>query len=184
MADRLIPTNPLDAFSLPPIAPVPGLQVGLAPIKAAVGIAGTHGASGIAAALEPILGHCLDLTPGSCTGEDPVSIWTGPDRWLVTSDHRDRFPLMQAIARALPRSALATDVTDGLPAIELAGPAAPRLLAHGCPIILEDGRSARTLLALQAVTLASSGATIRIFVDRSLVPFLWHWLARHVPLVV
>lgn len=182
-AMRLAPAGLEEAFGLLPIPPVAGLQVRVAPVRVALGLGSTHGAPGLADALEGLLGHRLDPTPGSCRGDDPRSIWTGPDRWLLTSDRAERFDLLRAVTACLPRSVLVTDVTDGLPAIELEGPNAPALLAHGCSVDVEDGCSARTLLALQPVTLVVLGGTIRLFADRSLVPFLWAWLARHVPLV-
>ncbi|WP_169728299.1 aminomethyltransferase family protein [Geminicoccus roseus] len=179
---KLAPLGPIEAFGLAPVPAVSGLRVGIAPVRVAVGLAGTHGAPGLALALAGLLGHAPDPAPGSCTGADPCSIWTGPDRWLVTSDQAQRFELVRAVQQAAPRSVLVTDVTDGLPAIELAGPGARRLLAHGCPAEIADGRSARTLLALQPVTLVARGETVRVFTDRSLVPFLWDWIGRHAPL--
>ena len=181
MADRLClsPIGPEAAYGLAPIPPVAGLTVRLAPVLVAVGIAATRGSAGLADALQAVLGHRLDSEPGRCAGDDPRSIWTAPDRWLVTSDRRDRFAFVEAIEAAVVGTALVTDVTDGLPAIEMAGPAARSLLAHGCSTGVADNYSARTLLALQPVTLAARGDAIRLFVDRSLLPYLWNWLARH-----
>lgn len=185
MADlHKLTSEPLDvAFGLEPIPAVAGLQVEVAPLRAAIGLAGTHGSKDLAASLETLLGHRLDPSPGSCQGHDPRSIWTAPDRWLLTSGQEDRFAWFARISAAVPRSVLVTDVTDGLPAIELRGPGARALLAHGCPVQLLDGRSARTLLALQPVTLVARDDTILVFTDRSLVPFLWAWIARHVKLL-
>ena len=170
------------AFDLPPLAAVPGVKVGIAPIRVAIGLGSTHGAPGLPEALDELLGHRLDRRPGACQGDDPCSIWTGPDRWLVTSDRMERFLLVDRIMAAVPRSVLVTDVTDGLPAIEVAGPNARALLAHGCSVEVADGCSARTLLALQPVTLVAKGERIRVFADRSLVPYLWSWIGRHMPL--
>ena len=172
-----------DAFGLAPIVASPGLRVSMAPIRVAIGLGSTHGSPGVAEALADIIGHRLDPRPGSCHGDDPRSIWTAPDRWLLTSDREDRFGFAAKVAAAAPRSVLVTDVTDGLPAIELAGPGARVLVAHGCSVEVADGCSARTLLALQPVTLVATGERVRVFVDRSLLPFLWDWIARHMPLV-
>jgi sarcosine oxidase subunit gamma len=179
----LTPAPLEQALDLPPIPGVAGLRVTVAPIRAAVGLASTHGSAGLPESLEGVLGHRLDRRPGSCQGNDPCSIWTAPDRWLVTSDRVERFAFVAGIMAAVPRSVLVTDVTDGLPAIELTGSGARALLAHGCSVEVADGCSARTLLALQPVTLVARGDRVRVFVDRSLVPFLWSWIGRHVPLV-
>ena len=176
---RLFPIDPEAAYGLTPIPPVPGVTVRLAPVRVAVGIAATRGSAGLADALQAVLDHRIDGEPGGCAGDDPRSIWTAPDRWLVTSDRQDRFAFVEAIEVAAAGAALVTDVTDGLPALDLVGPAVKSLLAHGGSTRVSDNGSARTLLALQPVTLAARGDAIRLFVDRSLLPYLWNWIARH-----
>jgi len=179
---ELRPLPLADALGLVPIPAVEGLRVEVAALRAVIGVAGTHGAAGLGDALADVLGHRLDPAPGSAGGTEPRSLWTGPDRWLVASERSDRFDLARRIREAAPRPTLVTDLTDGLPAIDLIGPRARELLAHGCPVTLADGRVARTLLALQPVTLLSEADRVRLFTDRALVPFLWDWLARHAPL--
>ncbi|WP_159718986.1 aminomethyltransferase family protein [Geminicoccus flavidas] len=179
---ELRPLPLADALGLAPIPAVMDLRVEVAALRAVIGVAGTHGAAGLGEALADVLGHRLDPTPGSAGGPEPRSLWTGPDRWLVVSEHLDRFDLARRIRAAAPRATLVTDLTDGLPAIDLIGPGAWELLAHGCPAVPADGQVARTLLALQPVTLLADADRVRLFTDRGLVPFLWDWLARHAPL--
>ncbi|WP_222183852.1 sarcosine oxidase subunit gamma [Geminicoccus harenae] len=179
---ELRPLPLAEALGLAPIPPIEGLRVEVAAPSAVIGVAGTHGAAGLGDALADVLGHRLDPTPGSAGGTEPRSLWTGPDRWLVVSEQLDRFALARRIREAGPCPTLVTDLTDGLPAIDLVGPRARELLAHGCPVVPADGQVARTLLALQPVTLLGEAHRMRLFTDRGLVPFLWDWLARHAPL--
>ena len=77
----------------------------------------------------------------------------------------------------------AVEVSAGFAVLELSGPRAPAVLAHGCSIDLHPrvfgrGRSARTMLAKAQVVFAltDDAPTYRIWVRSSFARYLVAWL--------
>ncbi|MEX0990541.1 MAG: sarcosine oxidase subunit gamma family protein [Actinomycetota bacterium] len=94
----------------------------------------------------------LPLEPNTFLERDGrVTLWLGPDEWLVVAPH-ERFPsLATDLDRALaPRHRSVVDVSANRVVLQLRGPDALDALATGCPIDLHPrawtaGQCAQTL---------------------------------------
>lgn len=136
-----------------------------------------------------------------------LAVWLGPGWWLLDvpegSGHGEgsddavgdadgaaaalEAPLVHRL-RALSGRMSAVDVSAGYAVLDLTGPRAPDVLAHGCSIDLHPrefgpGRAARTMLAKAQVVLAqtdgaepASAPTYRIWVRTSFAGYLVAWL--------
>jgi sarcosine oxidase subunit gamma len=185
---ELQPAHPLAAIGLSPRSRLAtGVEVEPAPVVATFGLSSTHGSVGLPESLAAVLGHGLDRTPNRWQGEEPMSLWTGPDRWLVIHAAGRRHDHLRRLEEAAPRpGCVVNDLTDGLVVRDVLGPNRLALIAHGCSLDLEamaPGTGARTLFALQPMTLAVMADRVRLIVDRSLLRHLWLWLDRHLPLM-
>ena len=95
----------------------------------------------------------LPLEPNTFLERDGrVTLWLGPDEWLVLAPH-ERFPSLAAdLDRALaPRHRSVVDVSANRVVLQLRGPDALDVLATGCPIDLHPrvwkaGQCAQTLV--------------------------------------
>jgi sarcosine oxidase, subunit gamma len=113
--------------------------------------------------------------PGRASGDGPRQLlWLGPDWYLLVDDE----PVSEV---DLPAGSV--DVSAQRTILELAGPLAPAVLAHGCALDLHPrafapGSCAQTMLAKAQVVLHQIGSepTYRIFVRASLADYLVHWL--------
>ncbi|WUI02998.1 sarcosine oxidase subunit gamma [Spirillospora sp. NBC_00431] len=95
--------------------------------------------------------HALPSTPlprpGRVTGTgDPYVLWLGPGWYLLIGRAGRAHGLLDGL------SGSAVDVSAARTVLELSGPSARAVLAHGCPLDLHPrafgpGRCARTLLA-------------------------------------
>jgi sarcosine oxidase subunit gamma len=111
--------------------------------------------------------------PGRATSDGPRHVlWLGPDWYLLVDD---RPPA------ELPDGAV--DVSAQRTILELAGPLAPAVLAHGCALDLHPrafapGSCAQTMLAKAQVVLHQTGPepTYRILVRASFADYLGLWL--------
>src|SRR3989441_5616462 len=116
--------------------------------------------------LSDALGFALPLTPNTVTlAGDRRALWLGPDEWLVAGPAEQAASLEQALRNGLAEAlGSVVDVSANRTVLEIRGPRARDLLAHGVPIDL-DRRSfganccAQTLLA--KAQSSSSAATIR-----------------------
>jgi sarcosine oxidase subunit gamma len=131
------------------------------------------------------VGVALPSTPnrvasGSCWS----ALWLGPDEWLVVGPDGDA-PAIEACLR----EALGTDwgsivdVSANRTVIEVGGPAAPMVLAKGCPLDLHPrqfgtGSCAQSLLAKALVTLwqRDNQPAYWIFVRASFAVYVAEWL--------
>jgi sarcosine oxidase, subunit gamma len=121
-----------------------------------------------AARVASVLGRALpgagEAAPGGTAGADadrvgPACVlWLGPG-WYLLVDAPDTAGAWEAaLADALGDSGCAVDVSAGRTALELTGPHALDVLAHGCsldlhPRVFGPGRCARTRLAQARVVL-------------------------------
>jgi sarcosine oxidase, subunit gamma len=113
--------------------------------------------------------------PGRATGDGPRHVlWLGPDWYLLVDDE----PMSEV---DLPAGAV--DVSAQRTILELVGPLAPAVLAHGCALDLHPrafaaGSCAQTMLAKAQVVLHQTGPepTYRILVRASFADYLVHWL--------
>jgi sarcosine oxidase subunit gamma len=123
-------------------------------------------------------------SPLGVAGDDPRSIWLGPDHWLIVSDSTTADAIIrnceQTLAGILHN---AVDYSAALAALRIAGSNARQLLASGSGIDFRPGTfpiqtGCRTNLArIAAVIVAEAPGRFDIYVDRSYGTYLNDWLA-------
>ena len=131
-----------------------------------------------------IFGTPLPSNPNHCAGEDPIVWWLTPESWLLVSSQRDGAGLTAAARGACgTRVASATDVSDSLVGLEIAGGAARELLRRGTGVdfsaeSLIPGQCTRTRFAQLPVLLRPVAAErFELLVDRGPAEWLCSWLA-------
>ena len=122
-------------------------------------------------------------SPLSAAGEDPRSLWLGPDRWLLVSNSTAPDSIVkhcnETLAEILHN---AVDYSAGLVALRIAGPNAGQILATGSGFDFRPGKflvgtCCRTRLAqIAAVIVAETPEQFDIYVDRSYGTYLDAWL--------
>lgn len=128
---------------------------------------------------------CMNLAgPLQASGNEPRSLWLGPDRWLLVSETTAADVIVDSCERALAGVLHnAVDYTAGLAVFRLAGCGARQLLATGTGIDLRPdsfppGSCCRTRLAqVAAVITVDASERFEVYVDRSYGDFLSDWLA-------
>lgn len=118
-----------------------------------------------------------------------VTLWLGPDEWLIVVGGGGEEPESDASAFCARLDAAfrghfvtVTDVSDAWCVLRLAGPAATEVLAKGCGLdiharALPPGKVARSLLAKADVILHRlKPDAFEIYVARSYADYLWRWL--------
>jgi sarcosine oxidase subunit gamma len=160
-----------------------------------------RGRPGIAKAAAPALGFALPPVGRSATSGDVTALALSPDEWLLIAPDGYAVPVADgyaipvadghaaSLADALP-SALANvphalvDVSHRNTAITVSGPAAARILNHGCPLDLglaafPVGFATRTLLAKAEIVLwRTSEDQFRVEVWRSFSHYAANFLAE------
>lgn len=155
---------------------------------------GQDGGGSPTGTVEAALGFRLPTSGRTSDKEGRLAIWLGPGWWLLDAPAADgpgrgdlEAPLVQEL-RAVGGPVSAVDVSAGFTVLELSGPDAPAVLAHGCsidlhPRVFGPGRAARTMLAKAQVVLAQtdggatgSAPTYRIWVRSSFARYLTAWL--------
>jgi sarcosine oxidase subunit gamma len=150
----------------------------------------------VVARVETAIGVALPVEPNTVASHGPRSaLWLGPDEWLVVDEPgstaadsvgaRSIAVLETSIREAFaPDWGAVTDVSANRVVIELSGPGARDLLAHGCTLDLHPRRfgprrCAQTLLAGAQVILWQTelAPTFRILVRASFADHLLRWLA-------
>lgn len=143
---------------------------------------------------ESALGLGLPLAGRNCGEREQLAVWLGPGWWLLDAPEpegpcprRLEAELVQRL-REVGRWVSAVEVSAGYVVLELTGPCATSVLAHGCsidlhPRVFGPGRSARTTLAKAEIVLAqfegattSNGPAYRIWVRSSFSRYLAAWL--------
>ena len=122
-------------------------------------------------------------SPVSASGNDPRSLWFGPDRWLLVSSSMSADSLVKKCQEALADVLHnAVDNSAGLAVFRVAGPGARDLLAADCgldfrPEKFPVGSCCRTRLAqIAAIITAEGPEQFDIYVDRSYEYYLDEWL--------
>jgi sarcosine oxidase subunit gamma len=139
--------------------------------------------SGIAAAIEGVLGAPLPRSCGEVTHHGPQTVlWLGPDEWLVVTEGS-----AEALAEDL-RSAVSgghaaiVDVSANRTVLELTGAAARDVLEKGCPVDLHprsfgDDTAISTMVGRTPVVLWKVDATQYLLLPRpSFATYLVSWL--------
>ncbi|MBA3417895.1 MAG: sarcosine oxidase subunit gamma [Geodermatophilaceae bacterium] len=138
-------------------------------------------------AVESALGFDLPAAGHTSRDGQQLAVWLGPGWWLLdapaaTGPRTLEAPLVHRL-RDSGGELSAVEVSAGFAVLELSGPRAPAVLAHGCSIDLHPrvfgrGRSARTMLAKAQVVFAltDDAPTYRIWVRSSFARYLVAWL--------
>lgn len=119
--------------------------------------------------------------PAACSStilrDDIVTLWLGPDEWLLLGrPDRDPHSALAASLASLTHSLV--DVSHRYRAFEIIGPACASMLATGCALDLRDrafpvGRCARTLFhAAEIILWRSHDDAFRIELGRSFAPYV------------
>jgi sarcosine oxidase, subunit gamma len=131
-----------------------------------------------------LAGEKLPSQVGAMIAGPTRVLCVGPEEWLLVSEEYDPRSLCEHFGPDLAaRGLVLIDLTDGVAAFELKGPAARNLLSKGCGLDLHPsgfpaGRCARTRLAQLPVTVVCLDDTPRfeLYVGRSYAHYLHSWL--------
>lgn len=154
------------------LAPCPADVVELAALRS-----GEQALRGIAAERGIVLPPCGALAQGG-TG---LALSVRPARWLLLSEPLAPGLAVKPWASAASGCAAAADLSSGLRALRLAGPAAYEALARGCRLDLAQfahGRAAATLIAQVSTILAALPSGMLILTPASTAQHLREWLAE------
>jgi sarcosine oxidase, subunit gamma len=134
--------------------------------------------------VERALGITWPMETGTVASGRADVICTGPTDWLVMTAHPDAAPLLQRLHETFGGSAFrATDLTQALALVEIAGPDARVLLAKGCALDLHPSRfapgcAARSRFAdMPVIVRCIRESTFHCIVESSYRDYLILWLA-------
>jgi len=131
------------------------------------------------------LGFVLPTDPNTAASAGGRSaLWLGPDEWLIVGGEGEESLLTRVLHTALGETfGSVVDVSANRTVIELSGPAARDVLAHGClvdlhPRVFGPGRCAQTLLAKAQVIIhqVNDAPTFHLYVRTSFAWYLAEWL--------
>jgi sarcosine oxidase, subunit gamma len=127
----------------------------------------------------------LPVVPNTVTaGGDRRALWLGPDEWLVVGPEDQEKALVQSLLDGLGGAfGSVVDVSANRTTLEVGGPKARDVLAHGIPIDL-DPRSfgasncAQTLLAKAHVIVEGRNeeAALHLYIRSSFASYVADWL--------
>jgi sarcosine oxidase subunit gamma len=141
--------------------------------------------SRIGDAVHKALGFVLPRDPNTAASAGGRSaLWLGPDEWLIVGGESEESLLTRVLNTALGESfGSVVDVSANRTVIELSGPAARDVLAHGClvdihPRVFGPGRCAQTLLAKAQVIIhqVNDAPTFHLYVRTSFAWYVAEWL--------
>ena len=115
-------------------------------------------------------------------GTGRVAICVRPARWLLLATPGAPGAGAQAWQQACAGAGAAVDLSSGLVAFELAGPAAREVFARGCrldldPGIFLPGHAAATIVAQVSVVLAATPAGLLLLTPATTARHFAEWLA-------
>ena len=135
--------------------------------------------------LAEALGFALPVVPNTVAAKgDRRVLWLGPDEWLLVGPDGQQMAFEQALRTGLNGGfGSIVDVSANRTLLEIRGPKAHKLLAHGVPIDLEarsfgPSRCAQTLLAKAQVIVEgiSAGPAFYLYVRTSFASYVADWL--------
>jgi sarcosine oxidase, subunit gamma len=138
-----------------------------------------RGGEELAGPVAVAFGVALPTRPLASASEGPrAALWLGPDEWLLIAEDEPE-GLFEKLEAALAGAFHALiDVSHRQTGLEIAGPAAARLLAAGVPLDLDlpafpVGMVTRTLLLKAEITLwRREPERFRLEIGRSFAPYL------------
>ena len=131
------------------------------------------------------LGLALPVAPNTVShNQDRRALWLGPDEWLVVGPDGQQDALAQALRHGLNGAfGSIVDVSANRTLLEIRGPRAGALLAHGIAVDLDarsfaPGRCAQTLLAKAQVIMERrvNEVAVHIYVRSSFDSYVTEWL--------
>jgi sarcosine oxidase subunit gamma len=135
--------------------------------------------------LASTLGLLLPVVPNTVTSEgERRALWLGPDEWLSVGPDGERDILEQALRSGLDGAfGSIVDVSANRTVLEIRGPIARELLAHGIPIDLDArsfgrDRCAQTLLAKAQVIIErrSDDPAFHLYIRSTFASYAADWL--------
>lgn len=118
---------------------------------------------------------------------DPVSLWIGPDRWLLMSDKHGAAGIIAKCRSQLEGMIFnAVDCSDAFEVIQFDGESARELLSGGCGLdfrtsAFSEGTCQRTRFArIEATVIAVGGSRFEIVFDATYGSYLRSWIASEV----
>jgi sarcosine oxidase subunit gamma len=135
--------------------------------------------------LESTLGFALPMAPNTIgSQEDRRALWLGPDEWLMVGPDGQQGAVEQALRNGLNGGfGSLVDVSANRTLLEIRGPQARELLAHGVPIDLDGrsfgpGRCSQTLLAKAQVIVErrSDDPAFHIYIRSTFACYAADWL--------
>lgn len=174
-----------DRFAALSAASGGGLSIRELPIVSQINLRANPNDAGLMQQLESALGFALPRVPNTAASqEDRRALWLGPDEWLVVGPDGQQEALEQALRNGL-NGALGSivDVSANRTLLEIRGPKAREVLAHGVPIDLDarsfgPGRCAQTVLAKAQVIIERRGDEVafHICIRTSFAGYVAQWL--------
>ena len=137
------------------------------------------------AELESALGFALPAVPNTVGFlDDRRALWLGPDEWLVVGPDVKREAMEQALRSGLNGAfGSIVDVSANRTLLEIRGPKARELLAHGIPIDLDArsfgrDRCAQTLLgkAQAIIERRSEDPAFHLYIRSTFASYAADWL--------
>jgi heterotetrameric sarcosine oxidase gamma subunit len=137
----------------------PGVRLGTC-LTDSVEIAALRGRSAEVQTIAGGRGVRLPALGRASAAADRVAIGVRPDRWLLLTPQSPPGSCAELWNHACAGSGAAIDLSSGLTALRLAGPAVREALARGCrldlhPDVFQTGHAAATLMAQVAVILVA-----------------------------
>lgn len=138
-------------------------------------------------AVAAVTGHALAPAPNTRSGgDDAYAVWLDPARWLVVGAPAQRWPRLRALQLAVTAAApeaMASDASDALVVIDIAGARAPALMAMACALDFDSAafappRTARGAFAGVSTVLYRHGDGFRVHVDATLIAHVGAWLEQ------
>ena len=180
MADQLLRTHPLEAWTAAFLALPDSLRIAAEPFVAmAVVRVDPDGSRGPA-----VHGTPLPTVPNTwAPTADGWLVWLGPDEWLLTSTGSSPETLEEELREDLhPAGGTAVDVSAQRIVVRISGPRARDVLAKGWsidlhPRVFGPGSSAQTTLGQTGVVLLALGEDdFAVLVRASFAGYLATWL--------
>ena len=180
MADQLLRTHPLEAWTAAFEALPDSLQITAEPFVAMADVRVPPAAAGRLA----VRGTALPTAANTWVPtSDGRLVWLGPDEWLLTSTEVAPETLEAELREQLrPVAGTAVDVSAQRIGLRISGSKARAVLAKGCsidlhPRVFVPGNSAQTTLGQAAVVLLAIDADdFAVLVRSSFAGYLATWL--------
>jgi sarcosine oxidase, subunit gamma len=174
-----------DRFAAPSATKGGDVSIRELPFLSQINLRADPKAAGLMQQLESALRFPLPVVPNTTASrQDTRALWLGPNEWLVVGPEGQQEALNQALRNGLNGAfGSIVDVSANRTLLEIRGPKARELLAHGVPIDLDvrsfgPGRCAQTLLAKAQVIIERRGDEVafHIYIRTSFAGYVAEWL--------